>query len=158
MIIAYAVLFLVDALWLTDFRIWTFAFKTFDLGLLKKVLPYLAPFFLYFLVGGAAIFHNTNREGTRGIKGYLLAMALNAGGIAVYLVIHYGMLVLTGTAAYPAQALPSILLFSLVPTLMIAAVFTRALYKRTGNIWLPAFLNALLMTIMTVANTTVYFR
>ena len=157
-IIAYAVLFLVDALWLTDFRIWTFAFKTFDLGLLKKVLPYLAPFFLYFLVGGAAIFHNTNREGTRGIKGYLLAMALNAGGIAVYLVIHYGMLVLTGTAAYPAQALPSILLFSLVPTLMIAAVFTRALYKRTGNIWLPAFLNALLVTIMTVANTTVYFR
>ena len=157
-ILAYAVLFLVDALWLTDFRVWTFAFKTFDPGLLTKVLPYLAPFFLYYLVGGAAIFHNTNHENMRGIKGYLLAIILNAGGIAVYLAVHYGMLIMTGTAAYPSQSLSSILLFALVPTLMIAAVFTRALYKRTGNIWLPAFLNALLMTIMTIANTTVYFR
>jgi len=32
---------------------------------------------------------------------------------------------------------------------------TRALYKRTGNIWMPAVLNALLMTTMTLANTMV---
>ena len=32
---------------------------------------------------------------------------------------------------------------------------TRALYKRTGNIWMSAVLNALLMTTMTLANTMV---
>ena len=48
--------------------------------------------------------------------------------------------------------------FSMVPTLAIAGCISRALYKKTGNIWTGAFVNGLLMTIMTVANTTVYFR
>ena len=67
-------------------------------------------------------------------------------------------LVLTGTALFPTQALSSILLFGFVPVLSIAAIFTRALYKRNGNVWTAAFLNALLMTLVTVANTAVYFQ
>jgi len=45
-----------------------------------------------------------------------------------------------------------------VPTLSIAAIISRSLYKRTGNIWTPAFLNAILMTTMTIANTMVAFK
>ena len=45
-----------------------------------------------------------------------------------------------------------------MPVLIIAAIFTRALYKRDGNVWTAAFLNAMLMTLVTVANTTVYFQ
>ena len=40
----------------------------------------------------------------------------------------------------------------------IAGCISRALYKKTGNVWTAAFVNGLLMTIMTVANTTVYYR
>ena len=46
----------------------------------------------------------------------------------------------------------------MVPTLSIAAIVSRFLYKRTGNIWAPAVLNAVLMTTMTVANTMVCYR
>ena len=154
--IGYAVVFAVDALWQVDFRLWVLAFKTFEPSLLIKVLPYLLPFFLYYLVSGAAIFYNTRN--VPGCKGCLLAMLLNAGGIALYLIVHYGLLFATGTALFPTQPLSSILLIALTPTLMAAAVYTRAWSKETGNVWLPAFLNALLMTIMTLANTCVYFR
>ena len=83
--IAYGVLFLVDLLFKADFRIWTFAFKTFDFNIFPAIFRYL-------------------------------------------------------------------------PTLSIAAIISRNLYKKTGNIWLPAFLNALLMTTMTIANTMVAFK
>lgn len=157
-VVSYAVLFLVDKLLLTDFRIWTFAFKTFDANILRAVFRYWPTFFVYYLISSAAIFVNTNTEKLQGIKGYLLAIALNAGGIFLWLIRQYGTLFATGTAAHPGASLSGIVLIAMVPTLSIAACFSRALYKRTGNVWLPAFLNSMLMTVMTIANTTVYFR
>ena len=76
----------------------------------------------------------------------------------VVLANQYGTLFVTGTAAHPGSALSGIVLIAMVLTLAIAAVISRNLYKKTGNIWLPAFLNALLMTTMTIANTMVAFK
>jgi dienelactone hydrolase len=154
----YGLLFLIDSIWLVDFRIWTFAIKTFEGSIIVKTLPYLIPFFIYYFVLSSSIFVNTNKESMKGFKGYLYAMLMSAGGIALYLIFHYGLLATTGTALYPTQSLSSILLMALVPTLCIAACYTRYFYKRFGSIWVPAFLNALLMTLMTVANTCVYYR
>ncbi|MCI6156996.1 MAG: alpha/beta hydrolase [Peptoniphilaceae bacterium] len=158
LVIGYAFLFLIDAIWLVDFRIWTFAIKTFEPNIIVKTLPYLLPFFLYYFVLSVSIFSNTNKESMKGFKGYLYAMLQAAGGIVLYLVFHYGLLFTTGIALYPNQALSSILLMALVPTLCIAACFTRYFYKHTGNVWIPVFLNTMLMTLMTVANTCVYYR
>ena len=47
---------------------------------------------------------------------------------------------------------------ALVPTLAVASCITRLLYKKTGNVWTAAFFNTILMTMMTVANTTIYFQ
>ena len=43
-------------------------------------------------------------------------------------------------------------------TLTIAAIISRNLYKKTGNIWTAACLNGILMTTMTIANTMVAFK
>ena len=76
----------------------------------------------------------------------------------LWLLNQYGTLFSTGVAAHPGSALSGIVLVAMVPTLSIAAIISRNLYKKTGNIWLPAFLNALLMTTMTIANTMVAFK
>lgn len=157
-VLVYVVVFAIDAIFKTDFRIWVFAFKTFETSILPAAFRYMPTFVLYYIVSSAAICINTNTEKLQGVKGYLVAILLNAGGIIVYLIRQYGTLFATGTAAHPTQALSSILLVAMVPTLAIAACFSRALYKRTGNIWTPAFLNGILMTIMTVANTCVYYQ
>ena len=154
---AYGVLFLMDLLFKADFRIWTFAFKTFDFNIVKVILRYLPTFLLYYVVSTTAITINTNTEKLQGLKGYLLAIALNAGGAMIWLALQYGKLFATGVANHPGSALSGIVLVAMVPTLSIAAIISRNLYKKTGNIWTPAVLNALLMTTMTIANTMVAF-
>ena len=156
--VAYGVLFLMDLLFKADFRIWTFAFKTFDFNIVKVILRYLPTFLAFYLVSTAAITINTNTEKLQGIKGYLLAIALNAGGGFLWLVFQYGKLFTTGVAAFPGSALSGIVLVAMIPTLSIAAIISRNLYKKTGSIWTPAFLNAMLMTTMTIANTMVAFK
>ena len=156
--IGYAVLFLMDALFLADFRIWTFAFKTFDGNILPAIMQYLPTFLAFYLVSTASITINTNTEKLQGIKGYLAAIVLNAGGAALWLAVQYISLFSTGVAVNDGSALSGIMLVAMVPTLSIAAIVSRNLYKRTGNIWAPATLNAVLMTTMTLANTMVCFK
>lgn len=157
-VVAYAVLFLVDAVLKVDFRIWTFAFKTFDANLLPAILRYLPTFLLYYLVSTAAITINTNTDKQTGVKGYILAIVLNAAGPILWLIAQYGSLFATGVAINAGSALSGIMMVAMVPTLSIAAIISRNLYKKTGNIWTPAFLNAILITVMTVANTMVAFK
>ena len=157
-VLSYAVLFLMDALFKADFRIWTFAFKTFDFNIIPAILRYLPTFLAFYLVSTVGIAINTNTAGTQGFKGYLLAIALNAGGAILWLARQYITLFSTGVAAHPGSALSGIMLVAMVPTLSIAAVISRNLFKKTGNIWTPAFLNALLMTTMAIANTMVVFK
>ena len=157
-VIAYAVLWLMDALFKADFRIWTFAFKTFDASIIPAILRYLPTFLLFYIVSTAGITVNTNTDRLQGGKGYLLAILLNAGGPIIWLAVQYITLFSTGVAAQPGSALSGIVLVAMVPTLSIAAVISRNLYKKTGNIWTPAFLNAILMTTMTIANTMVAFK
>ena len=157
-VIAYLVLGLMDLLFKADFRIWTFAFKTFDMNVLPAFFKYLPTFLIFYLVSTASITVNTNTQSLKGIKGYLVAIALNAGGIMLWLINQYGTLFAKGVSAHPESALSGIILVAMVPTLSIAAIISRALYKRLGNIWTPAFLNAILMTLMTIANTTVFLK
>ncbi len=156
--VGYGLLFLVDAIFKTDFRIWTFAFKTFEGSHLTASLIYMPFFFIYYFVASAAAVSNTSSEKLQGFWGYVLAALTNMGGILVWLILQYGTLFATGTAFYPNEALSGIVLIALVPTLAMASCFSKYLYKKTGNIWSAAFLNTILITIMTVANTTVYHQ
>ena len=157
-VVSYALLFLVDGIFKTDFRIWVFAFKTFDAGITKAVLRYLPTFLLFYLVSAASITVNTNTEKLQGVKGYLAAIALNAGDAILWLAVQYIVLFSTGVAAIPGAALSGIVLVATCLTLVMTACIARALYKKTGSIWAPAFINGLIVTIMTIANTTVYFK
>ena len=156
--VALGALFLVDAIFKTDFRIWTFAFKTFEASHIPASLVYVPFFFIYYFISGAAAVSNTSSEKMQGVKGYVVASLTNMGGILLWLIIQYGMDFATGTAFYPNEALSGILLVALVPTLIVSSCYTKFLYKKTGNIYTAAFLNALLLTIATVANTTVYWQ
>ncbi len=155
-VVGYGLLFLVDLIFKTDFRIWTFAFKTFEASIIPASLKYVPFFLIYYLASGVAALANTSS--LKGWKGYAVASLTNMGGITLWLILQYGMVFATGSAFYTGQALSGILLFALVPTLVISSCYSKYLYEKTGNVYLPAFLNALVLTIMTVANTTVYWQ
>lgn len=46
-----------------------------------------------------------------------------------------------------------IVVFPLVAILPIFTVLSRILYKKTGNIWYGAFVNTMLITVITCVNT-----
>ena len=46
-----------------------------------------------------------------------------------------------------------IVLFPVVAVLVIAVIISRYTYKKTGSIWLGAFINSILFTVITVAGT-----
>jgi pimeloyl-ACP methyl ester carboxylesterase len=158
LVVGYLILFAIDAVLHVDFRLWVFAYKTFDMNILPAVCKYLPTFFLFYFVSSASIFANTNTDSMQGVKGYLAAIALNAGGSMLWLCRQYVTLFSTGVAAHPDAALSGIVLVAVCAVLVVAAIISRALYKKCGNIWVAAFLNAFLVTIMTIANTTVYMK
>jgi len=158
LVIAYAILFIIDAVLHVDFRLWVYAYKTFDANICLAVLKYLPTFFAFYFVSAVSIFVNTNTDRLQGIKGYLVAIVINAGGSILWLGRQYITLFATGVGAHPEANLSGIVLVAVAAALAIAAILSRALYKKTGNIWTAAFLNGILVTVMTIANTTVYFK
>ncbi|MBE4907679.1 alpha/beta hydrolase [Bacillus luteolus] len=155
-VIGYAVLYLVDALFKVDFRLWTLAVKTFEGQHVVALLKYAPLFLIYYFIVGLSVNMNTATKEYDGFKGYLISIFHFIGGLVLYLGYHYGSLFLTGTSGYPAEALSSIIVIGLVPVLLVAAIFNRYFFRKTGNVYVAAFLNTLLMTMITLANTTLY--
>ncbi|MFC3803276.1 alpha/beta hydrolase family protein [Cohnella sp. GCM10012308] len=150
----YLLLFAVQAAFGTDFRLWVLAVRTFQVEHFVTALRYIPFFLIYYFVGTMAL--NANTRGQRG--GWFWAIVLNMGGLALWLAFQYGKDFITGVALYPGQALNGILLFALAPCLAVAAVYSRKLFEKTNNVWLGAFLNAILFTMIAVANTALFWN
>lgn len=153
-VIGYLLLFALQAVFGTDFRIWVMAVRTFKMEHFITALRYVPYFLVYYFVSTVAL--NANTRGRKG--GYLLAILLNVGGLVLWLFAQYGKDFATGVALYPGQALNGILLFALVPALAIAAVYSRKVFEKTNNVWLAAFLNTFLFTMVSVANTALFWN
>lgn len=152
--IVYIVLFIMEAIFGTDFRFWVLAARTFQVEHVITTIKYIPLFFIFYFVNTISL--NAN---TRGKKlGYLSAIILNIGGLALWIALQYGKLFSTGVSLYPEQSLNGILLFALVPCLAIAAVYARYFYEKTNNVWLGAFLNTILFTLLTAANTALFWN
>lgn len=154
--IGYGLLYLVDAFFKVDFRLWTLAVKTFEDQHVFALLRYAPLFFIYYFIVGLSVNVNTASSAYDGWKGYGISILHFIGGLVLYLAYHYGLLFLTGTGGYPAESLSSIIVIGLVPVLLLAAIYNRYFFRKTGNVYVGAFLNTILMTLITLANTVLY--
>ena len=150
----YLIVFVIGLLLNVDFRLWVYAIKSFEWHHFVSFLRYVPAYFIFYFINSIVVASNT--KDVKGWKGTLYALFLNIGGLVIFLAYQYGKLFLTGTAAVPSLALPGILLFGLVPSLAVAAIFARKFYEKTNNVWTSAFFNTFLFTMIAVANTTIY--
>ena len=153
----YAILYCTWGIFKVDFRIWTLDMKVFDIPkMLPTMLRYTQIFAIFYLINGF-----TNQSYSAKNLPEWLTIAINAFfnvfGIFLVMMIQYGTFKSTGVLWQSGMALGYIVLFPIVPILILAAIISRNLYKKTGTVWLGAFINALLFTIMTVANTAASF-
>ena len=154
----YLVVFVVDALFQTDFRFWLFAVRAFNWHHLLTALGYMPFFFLYFFVNGIALQINTNSKYLQGIKGCLVAFFMNIGGLLVWQVIQYGSLFATGVAAWPSVSLNSITLYATLAILFVATLITKKFLEKTNNVYTGAFLNTIVVTLIAISTSTMYIH
>jgi hypothetical protein len=157
--------FMADWLFQTDFRIWSFAARTFSASKIWVALKYL-PFFLVFYVANSLAVSRNRFQGWSERKQIWVSAGWNVLGVGLFIALQYIPLLINGKTFFgslltgilaSAGALFPILVFPFVPILAIAAAVGVKLYRRTGNIYLAGLTNALVITMLTVANTSFSF-
>lgn len=153
----YVVAFINWGIWTVDFRFWTFDIKVFEVAnMLPMMIRYMVPFFIYFAINSIL---------NQGYKAKNLpewaTIAINAAfsifGILLVMIIQYATFRSTGVLWQADMNLNYIVLFPIIPVLIIATIYSRRLYERTGNPWLGAIVNTIMFTIITCANTASSF-
>jgi dienelactone hydrolase len=157
-VLGYALLWITQAIFTTDYRIWTLAVRTFTVEHAATAVRYIPIFFIYYFINSVTINANTRFASLKGIKGYIVAIILNIGGLVLWLAYQYGSLLFNHVGAYPAEALNGIVMIALVPCLAVAAVYAKKFFNKTGSVWIAAFLNSILFTMITVANTVMFWN
>ncbi len=153
---AFSLVFIVDYFFNTDFRIWTLAVKVFESFHFLTALKYLLFFAIFFIASSFAINASLARSDRKEGLNLLFASLATAGGIILVVIIQYLGFRITGERTFISENLRPILAFAFIPLLIISAIFARILYRKTGSIWLGAFINTMMITMIIVANTATY--
>ena len=147
----YLIVFFLNFLFGTDFRIWVIAVKTFDLLKLKYAFVYFPGFAIFYLVNALTSNYCNNVSGWKEWQKLLVSCVSNVLGMIVLIVIQYSALMKDGTITFNAMRIVN--LFPLLVLIPAATVISRPCFKRTKNIYTGAFIFGIFYAIVTCANT-----
>ncbi|MBT7713179.1 MAG: alpha/beta fold hydrolase, partial [Deltaproteobacteria bacterium] len=139
----------------TDYRLWVMAIKPLDALHFGMIFGYIIPFAFYFLVLGTVL-HGQMRPGKDGFphgigKETVINILLLVAGYFLFLAFHYGPLFGGGTLGIPDLNLAGIVMFQFIPIFTIVGLVTTYFYRKTGHIYVGAFICAMLVTWTVVA-------
>ncbi|MCJ7743826.1 MAG: hypothetical protein MUO99_04610, partial [Dehalococcoidales bacterium] len=159
--IGYLTLAFSDWFFKTDFRFWVFAVKPMSVLHFRIFLCYLIPFTAFFVILAMVLHGQLRPTGGKGTEmGRGLEMLINVVmlviGFVVLLLVQYIPLLTGGTLAFPNESLFSIIAFQLLPLFTIVALVNTFFYRKTGHIYVGAFLNAILITWIVVASQAIH--
>lgn len=149
----YAIVALSGYLFHVDFRLWIFAICTFTADKLLVLLQYVPFYFVFFLASALLTNSFYRNDGQKeGLSLFLVGLG-SVLGIIIMNLIQYTTLFTTGIAFWGAERLYPLLALPLIPYLFASAYINRFLFKATGKVWLGAFVNTLIIVMISVANT-----
>lgn len=154
--LAMVILFTADYFFKSDFRIWVLTLKAFEADKAVMALKYMPMFLLFYIINSVSI--NCFNYTSVGKKMNILILSLfNCLGALVFVAIQYIPFFSGGTPMWYSTEgfrISGIWLYPAIVYLFITPFMTRFIYKKTNNPYLCAIVNAALITIMCVANTT----
>ncbi len=160
---AHLTLAISDWLFLTDYRLSVFAIKPLDEFHFSMSLAYVIPFALYLLVAGMFLHGQLRRNGNGGNEVSWKEMVINVlvmiGGYILFFIYQYAPLFAGGSLAVTTRWAPlySIVLFQFVPIFTIVALVSTYFYRKTGHVYVGAFLNAMLIAWIVVAGQATHY-
>jgi hypothetical protein len=148
----YGALWLVDQLFLTDFRLWVVAVKLPDFRQLGIAAIYIVPITFTFLVMARSLSTATVR-GDTGRLHYMAAISTLTGGFIVMLSVIYGFFFMSGSLITAFDPLSTVIALQFVPVLTAVAIIGIFTWRRTGNYRPGGLISGLLVTLYVVAGT-----
>jgi pimeloyl-ACP methyl ester carboxylesterase len=162
--VAHLTLAITAWLFQTDYRFWVFAVKPLDALHFCITLGYIIPFLFYFIILGIVL-HGQMRPGkpdaAMGMgKETIINIILLILGYFIFLAYHYIPLFAGGTLGIKlgAMSLGGIVMFQYIPIFAIVGWATTYFYRKTGHIYVGAFVNTMLITWIVVAGQAIHFK
>lgn len=148
---AFAIVYVSDALLLTDYRLWCFAtIRAFDLSHLSMVLKFLPLWLLYYI----PLSVSTNCYNFVGKKSILSQMFWVALAPAIMIVAQYAVFFTTGyMITEMITGIAVIWLFPIIVILPLSAYICHKIYLKTRNPYIGGIIMGLIACILTVTNT-----
>ncbi len=135
----------------TDFRMMSYVVQWPSSDDFLVALRYMPLFFVFFLIN--AICQNLSNmvAGRKEWLNVVLCCFFNIIGLTGIYIYQYGGLIMDGTVRLDSSRV--MLCWPLFFNLMLCTIFSRLLYKKTGNVYLGAFLNTFMFVMIACANT-----
>lgn len=152
----YLALLASEALFLTDFRLWVVAVRPMTADQWRSFAVYGPPFTAFFLVTLRAFCARLPVQGDGWLASYGWAKWAMGGGFALFLLIAYGTLFLTGALPPGFDPLASIIAIQFWPLLATVGVVTMFTWRRTNSYVPGAILCGLAVTWYIVAGTATH--
>ena len=162
-VIFLAYLLLAISFWLytIDFRIWVVALKVMDPLRFRLFLDYLIPFIFFFLILGT-ILHGElrlRRDGNAPVSmalSMLVNLLLLVLGFLILLAVQYIPVFAGGSLTF-GEPLLTIVAYQFVPLMIIVSLVSTYFFRKTGHIYVGAFINAMFVSWYIVASQAIQF-
>jgi hypothetical protein len=151
----YAVLILIDRLFLTDLRFWVIGLRVPTPRQALIACIYVVPFTLGFSWSLSGL-RRLVIAGESRAAAYGTAAAASALGISLMLAIIYGLLFMTGTLITAFDPLSTVVALQFVPILIAVGLLATFAWRRTGSNRPGAVLIGLLVTLYVCAGTATH--
>lgn len=151
----YALVFMNQYFFKSDFRFWVLGVKAFEPERIGVALGYLPLFLLYFVANSVAVncFNYVKLAKHEWVNTVIIGFSANIAPI-VLLVLQYGTFFVTGSPWDLSYSSSFIRLIPVTVILFGAVVVSRMVYKRTKNPYLPGLVNGMIVTMLTIAAST----
>ncbi len=138
----------------TEYSFWFLDFSSLTPGRIVSVLPYMPLYFCSFLISGFGMnverrLPDSNNPRRDLVISSIINMLINAIGVFVIVVVN---IISAHNSPINKQAigggLYSLLAWGMVFGMLYTALITTFCYRKTGTLWLGAFVNAIFMPLM----------
>lgn len=153
---AFALVFISDYLFLTDYRLWCFAtIRAFSADHLLKILAFV-PFWLVYYVATSVAnnCYNYTEMGKKKNTSVIWQMFFAFIGPQFMIMVQYIKFFITGKMVLdPITGIMGIWLFPIVLILPLSVLISHVIYKKTKNPYIGGIIMGIIACILTVTNT-----
>lgn len=157
---SYAWVFIADYFFHVDFRIWVLAFKRFNPVFLLIAIPFMIMGSVFYVMSSISVncFNYCKLGGKEWVNTLVLALFTGAPAFIITL-MQYVYFYQTGNLLFAVgeSALFVVWLFPLVAILPLSVLVSRKIYKASGNPYLPGIINAVIVALVSSANTCTFY-